>query len=185
MKNTSMAGIRIPQVAVASAPLDLENGSPDLPLGTTLLMLAEVDGEVLCCTGAGLMFKVPIEGIAARLRPIEVPERPDEGVGGAAGLLLSLLTVGCAALAAVEAEGEGTIRSFGDALWYGINTVSTVGVGDVTPATPMGKLISSALMVLGNPLYARAGDSIFGRFLGPTGRDQCDGLAEMLRASMA
>jgi voltage-gated potassium channel len=50
----------------------------------------------------------------------------------------------------VESTVEGTkINTFGDALWWSIATVTTVGYGDVYPITAEGKVIASALMIIG------------------------------------
>jgi len=50
----------------------------------------------------------------------------------------------------VESSVEGTkIKTFGDALWWSIATVTTVGYGDVYPITAEGKVIASALMIIG------------------------------------
>ena len=41
-----------------------------------------------------------------------------------------------------------------DSMWYGIATLTTVGYGDVTPITDLGKLISSFAMFLGIAMFA-------------------------------
>ena len=57
------------------------------------------------------------------------------------------LTVGAAALARlVEPQ---TFDTFGDACWWALQTVSTVGYGDTVPVTAGGRLIGAALMLLG------------------------------------
>ena len=57
------------------------------------------------------------------------------------------LTIGAAALGRlVEPE---TFGSFGEACWWALQTVSTVGYGDTVPATGGGRVIASALMLLG------------------------------------
>ena len=57
------------------------------------------------------------------------------------------LTVGAAALARlVEPE---TFGSFGEACWWALQTVSTVGYGDTVPETGGGRVIAAALMLLG------------------------------------
>src|SRR5215212_6065478 len=57
------------------------------------------------------------------------------------------LTVGAAALARlVEPE---TFGSFGDASWWALQTVSTVGYGDTVPKSGGGRVIAGALMLLG------------------------------------
>lgn len=50
----------------------------------------------------------------------------------------------------VESLVEGTkINTFGDTLWWSIATVTTGGYGDVYPITTEGKIIASALMIIG------------------------------------
>jgi voltage-gated potassium channel len=68
-------------------------------------------------------------------------------VVGSAGLLVLL-----ASLAELEAERHAPhsgIRTFGDALWWSFETVTTVGYGDRTPVTGEGRLIAVGLMIAG------------------------------------
>lgn len=54
-----------------------------------------------------------------------------------------------ALLAAVEkGHPDASIQSFGDALWYSIVTLSTVGYGDLYPVTAAGKLIGILFVLL-------------------------------------
>lgn len=66
---------------------------------------------------------------------------------------LSVTLIGFAgALAVYQAEHtapHATIRTFGDSLWWACSTLSTVGYGDVTPVTPMGRVIAVGLMACG------------------------------------
>ncbi|WP_233158254.1 potassium channel family protein [Actinokineospora bangkokensis] len=62
------------------------------------------------------------------------------------------LVVFCAALAVYDAERrspDATITGFGDALWWTMTTISTVGYGDRYPVTPEGRLVAVSLMVGG------------------------------------
>ncbi|KAB1150724.1 two pore domain potassium channel family protein [Streptomyces luteolifulvus] len=99
-----------------------------------------------------------------------------------AGLSSSLLGLS-AALAEYHYEHNApgaSIRTFGDALWWSVATLSTVGYGDVVPVTVIGRLIAVVLMGCGLALlgavtgsfssylmqrFARAGDD-----LGPRGK---------------
>jgi voltage-gated potassium channel len=42
-----------------------------------------------------------------------------------------------------------TITTFRDALWWAVVTTTTVGYGDYTPVTPQGRLIATAVMIVG------------------------------------
>jgi voltage-gated potassium channel len=57
-----------------------------------------------------------------------------------------------AALALLDAERsnpEANVRSHGDALWWAISTVTTVGYGDRYPTTMEGRLVAVSLMLAG------------------------------------
>src|SRR5215204_3671231 len=57
---------------------------------------------------------------------------------------------GGTALWFVEGERpDSTIRSWGDALWWSLTTLTTVGYGDHVPVTTAGRLIGAAVMVVG------------------------------------
>ncbi|MEU3607990.1 potassium channel family protein [Streptomyces sp. NPDC035033] len=68
-----------------------------------------------------------------------------------AGLSVSLL--GFAAALTVyhhEADAPGaSIRTFGDAVWWACATLATVGYGDVSPVTPIGRTVAVGLMACG------------------------------------
>jgi voltage-gated potassium channel len=64
----------------------------------------------------------------------------------------TVLLVYCAALAVLDAERHHpntNIHTFGDALWWAVVTVSTVGYGDHYPVTGEGHLVAVALMAGG------------------------------------
>lgn len=49
----------------------------------------------------------------------------------------------------VERGRNEGVQSLGDGLWWAIVTLTTVGFGDITPATELGRVIGAALMVGG------------------------------------
>ena len=61
------------------------------------------------------------------------------------------LIVFIGALAVLDAERGrgGPIQSFGDAIWWALSTVATVGYGDVYPVTTEGRAVAVGLMFFG------------------------------------
>lgn len=67
------------------------------------------------------------------------------------------------ALAVLNAErgAKGaTIETFGDALWWALVTMSTVGYGDYTPVTANGRIIAVGIMIVGVGLLGLVGASV-------------------------
>ncbi|MFI0942097.1 potassium channel family protein [Streptomyces sp. NPDC021020] len=66
---------------------------------------------------------------------------------------IATLLMGFAGALAVYQQERGapgaTIRTFGDAVWWVCETLTTVGYGDVTPVTVGGRVIAAFLMALG------------------------------------
>ena len=63
-----------------------------------------------------------------------------------------IVVVYVGALGVLDAEQNvagANIRTLGDALWWAIVTVTTVGYGDFVPITPQGRLIAAGLMLSG------------------------------------
>lgn len=44
---------------------------------------------------------------------------------------------------------EPDINTFSDALWWAVVTTTTVGYGDISPATPIGRILAVLLMIIG------------------------------------
>ena len=59
-----------------------------------------------------------------------------------AALVVYLLLL-CLLLAAENSTADSVIHSFGDALWYSLITMTTVGYGDLSPVTPLGRIIGT------------------------------------------
>ncbi|MCH7801570.1 MAG: potassium channel family protein [Chloroflexi bacterium] len=66
---------------------------------------------------------------------------------------LGLVIIAATIVASVETSPDSQITSFEDALWWSMVTVTTVGYGDMTPVTPIGRAIAMVLMLVGIGLF--------------------------------
>ena len=64
----------------------------------------------------------------------------------------AVVMIYAASLAVLDLERDQTgthINNFGDAVWWSITTVTTVGYGDIYPVTTAGRVVAVALMIGG------------------------------------
>jgi voltage-gated potassium channel len=64
--------------------------------------------------------------------------------------LLSVVILGGVSMFLVEARAEGSyVKSISEGIWWALVTLTTVGYGDFTPVTPLGRVVAGTVMVLG------------------------------------
>ena len=105
---------------------------------------------------------------------------------GQAILVGAVLLVVVAALAMLDAErgaADASITSIGDALWWGITTITTVGYGDMYPVTGLGRVVAAALMLVGISMVGIVSASVATWFVSQDrstqGREQQDLVGEL------
>lgn len=64
--------------------------------------------------------------------------------------VLFVVVVGAGLVLAFERGRGGAIQSYGDAVWWGLETVTTVGYGDFTPITVPGRTVAAMIMFSGS-----------------------------------
>ena len=67
----------------------------------------------------------------------------------ALGLIVAVATVLAISAAVLERLIDPAFDTFGQALWFAVTTVSTVGYGDYVPESGAGRVVASALMLTG------------------------------------
>jgi voltage-gated potassium channel len=82
-----------------------------------------------------------------------------------AGIFLALTGL---ALVFERDAGGANIHTYGDAIWWGIATITTVGYGDRFPVTTEGRAISVFIMLLGISLFSIVTASIAAMFVRPS-----------------
>ena len=94
-----------------------------------------------------------------------------------------VLTLTCAGvMTVVEREADGsTIQSFGDALWWAVTTVSTVGYGDAVPTTDAGRGVAYLLILVGVAVFSLVTANLASFFVEREQRPDDDKLDEVLR----
>ena len=72
-----------------------------------------------------------------------------ERLGRVAAVALGVVFVGAALAYYAEHPTNPEFATFGDALWWGIVTLTTVGYGDIVPKTPAGRWAGVMIMLTG------------------------------------
>lgn len=97
-------------------------------------------------------------------------------------LLFTALVVfaGAGAELGLEQHASGSnIHTYGDALWWAIVTVTTVGYGDYAPVTPAGRSIAVVLMLVGIGLIGAITANVAAYFVGQHRSAELDRLEEV------
>jgi voltage-gated potassium channel len=95
--------------------------------------------------------------------------------------VLAIIFVCSALVLSFEIHAKGSnIHSFGDALWWAIVTVTTVGYGDKFPVTAGGRGVATVLMFVGIGLIGVLTATVASYFVEQSADDDRAELAERL-----
>lgn len=100
--------------------------------------------------------------------------------------IVSLTTVGVAAVVFAAERGStgSSFASFGDALWWALVTLTTVGYGDLSPATSLGRLGAVVLMLVGIAFLGTLAATLASLFVSEEAEEQ-DSEIDALRHEIA
>ena len=135
------AGLPRGLVAASSIPMYIVDLAANSMLGTHMIGLALVALR-------GVRVAYTLRSLA---RHSSIVGRQIITLVAQAGIMAAIMLAGGSlALYAAEAGAPGSrIHSVWDALWVSIATTTTVGYGDVVPATSLGRLVAGMLMIFG------------------------------------
>lgn len=78
---------------------------------------------------------------------------------------LTITLLGATLVWLVERNNNPDLASFSESLWWAVVTVTTVGYGDITPLTTLGRVIASILMVTGIGTIGLLASTLSGSFV--------------------
>ena len=79
--------------------------------------------------------------------------------------VIAILTVSIIVFGYIFYLAEPQIKTFGDGIWWALVTITTVGYGDITPLTTLGRFVAGALMLFGLGLIATVTAIISAKFI--------------------
>lgn len=110
--------------------------------------------------------------------------RVESGLSAVGILAISVLLVASVAILQVERVDGANILGAGDAVWWALSTMTTVGYGDRFPVTAEGRLVAGLLMVAGVGLFGTLSGFLAAWFVEP-GDQRREGEIEKLRSELA
>ncbi len=110
--------------------------------------------------------------------------RAESVLVGALIVAIFLLILSSLFILELESGPTANIETPGDALWWGLVTISTVGYGDLYPVTDSGRLMASLLIVAGVGLFTTLSGFLANKFFQPDSQEQ-DAQIEILHNELA
>ena len=105
--------------------------------------------------------------------------------GAVASAIVGVVLIGwVGALAVLNAErtvSDSNIKTFGEAIWWMFETLTTVGYGDYTPVTVAGRVVAVSIMLLGISLLGVVSASLAASLLKQKGPNAPDVVLDDLR----
>jgi voltage-gated potassium channel len=112
-------------------------------------------------------------GSLRRLFSVVFVSRTRGGVASIVMMAFMLVTFASIAILLCETDPNSNIKTAGDAVWWSMTTVTTVGYGDRFPVTAAGRVVAMILMIGGMGLFGTLSGIIASVFLGG-GKDDAD-----------
>ena len=112
--------------------------------------------------------------------------RAESALATVTALGIALVIFSSLAILNLENDAQSNIRTPGDALWWSLTTITTVGYGDRYPVTTEGRVLAVSLMIAGAALFSTFTAFIATFFMqAPKQNDEMVALVEEVRALRA
>jgi voltage-gated potassium channel len=132
----------------------------------SLPLLPNLLGLVRLARLARLFRLMRLTGVTARALAAMKEILGRRGLVYVTAITTLLILVGGGCLSILEPQ---TVKGgYGDGIWWAVVTASTVGYGDISPATPAGRIIAVLLMLVGIGLMSTLAASITSYFVQQT-----------------
>lgn len=79
-------------------------------------------------------------------------------------MYVGIVLMVCAAIVQRAEDDKQGFESYGDSLWWGVVTITTVGYGDIVPETRVGRLTATVLMLTGVAVLGTVAASLASMF---------------------
>lgn len=90
-------------------------------------------------------------------------------------VLILVICLGTLMFILENGRPDSAFTDIGTSIYWAITTLSTVGYGDITPVTPLGRMLSAFIMLLGYTLIAVPGGIVTASFINETKEPVKDG----------
>ena len=121
------------------------------------------------------LFRVALSGVKAMRAVQGVVGR--SGVRYVASISLLAILMGGALFYAAEPK---TVGSVGNGVWWALVTTTTVGYGDIAPATLLGRIVGGILMLVGIGVFATLGGAVAAYFVDSDSEARLDRIEKRL-----
>jgi voltage-gated potassium channel len=99
------------------------------------------------------------------------------------GIALVMILFSATLIIEVERDSpKALIKTGGDALWWALSTVTTVGYGDIYPVTTEGKFVAAGLMIVGVIFFSSISAFITTKLILPEEEQDHEGEMREIRA---
>jgi voltage-gated potassium channel len=124
-----------------------------------VVALTQVDGEHVVMTRLARAF-------------VRFQNNPSSVRYASAAIISTMVILVLAGAVLMRVFDSDNFPTFGEAIWFTLQTVTTVGYGDTTPTTSIGRFVASAVMLVSIALVTVITAGVTSMFIGSLDRER-------------